>query len=137
SCLSAALLSAEPVGDSSTLTAVRNQQQTQPYVPAIDPSVLPPVFDCSQVYNLGIDRQENFAAGLIMIACGYSEGGSPSPGSRVFGYGGLSQWMQKLLPEPLFIGGADVDVVLPDGMFPKVTQSESMEWCHGNTCVVN
>jgi len=135
--VSLALFAANPFGRSSTARAARNQQQTQPDAPAIDPSVLPPGFDCSQVYNLGIDRQDNMRAGLIMIACGYSEGGSPSPGSRVFGTGGLSQWMQKLLPEPLFIGGPDVDVILPDGVFPKVTQSESMEWCHGTTCVVN
>src|SRR5207237_8716681 len=44
----------------------------------------------------------------------------------------------SLLPEPLFIGGTDVDVILPDGTFPHVTQSESMEWGNGsNTWVVN
>src|SRR5438067_1989603 len=131
--VSLALFAANPFGRGT----VRNQQQNQPAGPAIDPSVLPPGFDCSQVFNLGINRQDNMLAGLIMIACGYTQPASPVQGSRVFGYGGLSQWMQKLLPEPLFIGGGDVDVVVPDGTFPKVTQSESMEWCHANTCVVN
>src|SRR5437762_9623088 len=44
----------------------------------IDLSVLPPGFDCSQVYNMGIDKQENFRAGLIMMACGLAQGGSAS-----------------------------------------------------------
>src|SRR5439155_1193431 len=46
--------------------------------------------------------------------------------------------INSLLPEPLFIGGADSDVILPDAAFPKVTQSESMEWGGpNNTWVVN
>src|SRR6266481_4227653 len=89
--VSLALFAANPFGR-STASAARNQQQNQPATPPIDPSALPPGFDCSQVFNLGINRQDNMRAGLIMIACGYSEGGSPSPGSRVFGTGGLSQW---------------------------------------------
>src|SRR6266550_478411 len=131
--VSLALFAANPFGRGT----VRNQQQNQTGAPAIDPSVLPPGFDCSQVFNMGINRQDNMLAGLIMLACGYTQPASPVQGSRVFGDGGLSQWMEKLLPEPLFIGGGDVDVVVPDGTFPKVTQSESMEWCHANTCVVN
>ena len=53
-------------------------QAKQKYNPAgssIDLSVLPPGFDCSQIYEKGIDRQENFRAGLIMMACGEAEGG--------------------------------------------------------------
>ena len=38
----------------------------------------------------------------------------------------------------MFIGGSDVDVILPDSAYPKVTQSESMEWGGpNNTWVVN
>src|SRR2546428_13764852 len=70
--VSLALFAANPLGRSSTARAVRNQQQTQPDIPAIDPSVLPPGVDCSQVYNLGIDRQEDLAAGLVMMAFGYA-----------------------------------------------------------------
>src|SRR5437870_12560080 len=67
-----------------------------------------------------------------MIACGEAEGGSPSPAER------FSQFIQNLLPAPLFIGGTDVDVILPDAAYPKVTQSESMEWGGpNNTWVVN
>jgi hypothetical protein len=72
-----------------------------------------------------------------MIACGLSEGGSASRGSGSFG-NGFSQGIGNLLPAPLFIGGSDVDVILPDSTYPKVTQSESMEWGgSNNTWVVN
>src|SRR5439155_2165837 len=94
---------------------------------AIDISVLPPGFDCSQIYELGIDKQDNMRAGLIMIACGLAEGGSAYRRSRSFG-NGFSQWIHNLLSAPLFIGGPDVDVILPDGIYPKVTQSESRAW---------
>jgi len=92
----------------------------------------PPGFDCSKIHELGINRQDNMRAGAIMIFCGEAEGGSPSTG------GAFSQFVRNLLPDPLFIGGSDVDVILPDAAFPKVTQSESMEWGGpNNTWVVN
>src|SRR5256886_214953 len=92
----------------------------------------PPGFDCSTIHEKGIDKQENLRAGLIMVACGEAEGGSPSTG------GAFSQFVQNLLPAPLFIGGTDSDVIVPDAAYPKVTQSESMEWGGpNNTWVVN
>jgi len=106
-------------------------------ISSIDLSVLPPGFDCSQVHEKGIDKQDNMRAGLIMIACGLSQGGSASNSSQFFG-NGFSQWIKNLLPAPLFIGGTDVDVILPDGTYPHVIQSESMEWGGpNNTWVVN
>ena len=42
-----------------------------------DPLV-PVGFDCTKIRQLGIDKQENFRAGAIMIACGAAEGGSGS-----------------------------------------------------------
>src|SRR6059036_1138109 len=38
-----------------------------------DPLV-PVGFDCSKIHELGIDKQENFRAGAIMIACGEVHG---------------------------------------------------------------
>src|SRR6516225_8804367 len=117
------------------------QAQSKPsiatqYLNSMEPLV-PPGFDCSKIHELGIDKQENLRAGAIMIACGISQGGSASPGSGFFA-NGFSQWVRNLLPEPLFIGGPDVDVILPDGTFPHVTQSASMEWGGpNNTWVVN
>ena len=105
---------------------------------SIDLSVLPPGFDCSQIHEKGIDKQENFLAGLIMIVCGAAEGGSAPASSGLSQRSKFSEWVKELLPAPLFIGGTDVDVILPDGAYPHVNQSESMEWGGpNNTWVVN
>src|SRR5207249_6796870 len=111
----------------STAQAQQNYSLGQ----SIDPLVLAG-FDCSKIHELGIDKQDNLRAGAIMIFCGEAPGGSASPAGR------FSQFVRNLLPAPFFIGGADVDVILPDGTYPKVTQSESMEWGGpNNTWVVN
>ncbi|MGH3514255.1 MAG: hypothetical protein ACRDRB_18580, partial [Pseudonocardiaceae bacterium] len=134
--LSLALFAANPFGRSSAASTGKTQQQTQTAPSSIDLSILPPGFDCSQVYSMGYNKQENFRAGLIMMACGL-DGGSASSGSTS-GSSRFSRLIQNLLPAPLFIGGSDVDVILPDSSFPKVTQSESMEWSGpSNTSVVN
>ena len=74
---------------------------------------------------------------MIMIACGLTEGGS-APDEGTSDSSAFSRLIKNLLPEPLFIGGSDVDVILPDSAYPKVTQSESMEWGGpNNTWVVN
>src|SRR5215469_9004704 len=136
--LSLALLAAAPFGRGKAASPAvigKAQQKYNPALGSIDPSSLPAGFDCSKIHELGIDRQDNMRAGLIMIACGLSEGGSPPEGSRFVG-NRFSQWIQSLLPD--FIGGGDSDVILPDSTFPKVTQSESMEWGGpSNTWVVN
>src|SRR4029453_5665600 len=80
---------------------------------------------------------DNLRAGMIMIACGLSEGGSALADGTLSSTT-FSRLMHNLLPGPLFIGGTDVDVILPDAAYPKVTQSESMEWGGpNNTWVVN
>jgi hypothetical protein len=122
----------------SAANSAKVQQQYNSALSSIDLSVLPPGFDCSQIHEKGIDKQENFRAGLIMIACGAAEGGSASPGSGLPQQSQFSQWVKQLLPTPLFLGGTDVDVALPDGTYPHVDQSESMEWGGpNNTWVVN
>src|SRR5206468_12718005 len=128
--LAGVFLALAGLGTFSAITASSAQAQQRPKI--IDIQGLPPGFDCSRIQQLGIDKQENLRAGLIMIACGEAEGGSASPAER------FSQFVQNLLPAPLFIGGTDVDVILPDSTYPKVTQSESMEWGGpNNTWVVN
>src|SRR5204862_125823 len=122
----------------SAESSAKVQQKYNLTISSIDLSVLPPGFDCSQIHEMGIDKQENFWAGLIMIACGAAEGGSASTSSELSQPNKFSQWIKGLLPAPLFIGGTDVDVGLPDGAYPHVTQSESMEWGGpNNTWVVN
>src|SRR5437667_6421100 len=80
---------------------------------------LPPGFDCAKIHEKGIDKMENMRAGLIMIACGESPGGSASRA------GTFSQFVQKLLPVPLAYGAADVDLITGAEAFPSVTQSET------------
>ncbi|PYK47424.1 MAG: hypothetical protein DME51_13700, partial [Verrucomicrobia bacterium] len=122
----------------SAANSAKVQQKYNPTISSIDLSVLPPGFDCSQIHEKGIDKQENFRAGLIMIACGAAEGGSASTSSELSQPSKFSGWIKGLLPAPLFIGGTDVDVILPDGAYPHVNQSESMEWGGpNNTWVVN
>src|SRR5207237_8709859 len=87
--------------DSSSAKA---QQKYQPPIKVIDPTLLPSGFDCSKIRELGIDRQENFHAGLIMIACGEAEGGSGPNVSF------LSRFWQRLFA-PFVYGGTDVDLI--------------------------
>src|SRR5439155_20425419 len=82
------------LGAFSVITASSAQAQQKQRI--IDIEGLPSGFDCSTIPEKGIDKQENLRAGLIMIACGEAEGGSPSPAER------FSQFIQNLLPAPLF-----------------------------------
>src|SRR5207253_7129858 len=80
-------------------------------------ALVPPGFDCSQIRQLGIDRQENFRAGAIMIFCHEAEGGSASP------FDDSSNIIQKVLA-PDF-GTADVDLVTGTETSPNIIQSET------------
>src|SRR5438094_1589058 len=108
-----------PSGSSSA----KAQQKYQPPIKVIDPTLLPPGFDCSQIHELGIDRQENFRAGLIMIACGAAEGGSAPNVSFV------SRLWQRLFA-PFVYGGTDVDLITGAETSPHVTQSETFSWAN-------
>src|SRR5438270_10716979 len=99
-------------------TARSAQAQQRPKI--VNVPGLPPGFDCSTIHEKGIDKQENFAAGLIMMACGEGEGANPS---RAVAF---SQFVNGLLPKPLVPlahGGADVDLITSPERFPHVTQS--------------
>src|SRR5580704_8809831 len=108
-------------GASSHARTDQAQQKYNPFAGPGDISILPPGFDCSQIHRLHLDVQENFRAHLIMVACGVSEGGKgkPSPAHT------FSKFVKSLLPSPLAYGGTDVDVVVTDGTFPAVVQSET------------
>src|SRR6059036_3492587 len=84
---------------------------------SIDPLV-PAMFDCSKIHELGIDKQENLRAGAIMIYCGLSEGGKSFHG-RAF-----SKLVQRLTA-PMAFGGTDVNLITGTETFPNVTQSET------------
>ena len=99
------------------------QQRNYAATKSADPLV-PALFDCSKIHELGIDKQENFRAGAIMIHCGEAEGGSPSPSFFSRSSGTPSKFMQKLLA-PLAYGATDVDLVTGPETSPNVTQSET------------
>ena len=89
-----------------------------------DPLV-PVGFDCTKIRQLGIDKQENFRAGAIMIACGAAEGGSGSP---VGFFQRITQAVKKLLV-PLY-GATDVNLITGTETSPNITQSETFTWAN-------
>ena len=115
--LAGVFLALAGLGTFSAITASSAQAQQKSKI--INLQGLPPGFDCSSIHEKGIDKQENFGAGLIMIACGESEGGSASSGSP------FSKVIQDLLPVPLAYGAADLDLITGAETFPSVTQSET------------
>src|SRR5467141_895529 len=75
-CLAGVFLALLGFGTFSAITAGSAQAQQKHKI--IDVPGLPPGFDCSKIYDLGIDKVENLRAGRIMIACGEAPGGSAS-----------------------------------------------------------
>jgi hypothetical protein len=86
------------------------QQQKYNVTTKTDPLV-PALFDCSKIQQLGIDKQENMRAGAIMIFCGAAQGGSGS-------------FVEKLLA-PLVYGTTDVNLITGTETSPNITQSET------------
>jgi hypothetical protein len=124
--LSLALIAANSPGRSAgpaaAKVAAKNALLRQKYDSksrSIDISFLPPGFDCAQIHAKGIDKQENFRAGLIMMACGYGQGGKSSPAKA------FSHFVRQLLPQPLAYGATDVNLITGTESFPRVTQSET------------
>jgi len=108
------------LGTFSGLTASSAKAQQTHKI--INVAGLPPGFDCATIHDLGIDKQENFRAGAIMIACGESEGGSPSS------FGAFSRLLYNTVTAPLTFGGTDVDLITGTETFPHITQSETFAW---------
>src|SRR5207253_4314056 len=101
-----------------TFSALAQAQQKNKIITNSKNPLVPNGFDCSKIHELGIDRQENFRAGAIMIACGQAQGGSASVFETV------SQAIQKTLA-PLAYGAADVDLITGAESSPHITQSET------------
>src|SRR4026208_2117604 len=66
------------------------------------PALVPPMFDCSKIRQLGIDKMENFRAGAIMIHCGLAKGGDPETG---LANSGASWRLLQTLRGPWVYGG--------------------------------
>src|SRR5437870_8565951 len=99
-------------------TAAQAQQKYKVTTQSSNDPLVPAMFDCSKIHELGIDKQENLRAGAIMIYCGLSEGGKSFHG-RAF-----SKLVQRLTA-PVAFGGTDVDLITGTESFPNVTQSET------------
>ena len=95
--------------------SVQAQQKYSNTTRSTDPLV-PALFDCSKIHELGIDKQENLRAGAIMIFCGEAQGGS------AFSAGTFSRLVQKLL-RPVGYGTTDVDLITGTETFPHIDQS--------------
>src|SRR5437764_3720137 len=119
--ISLALFAATPLGRSSSPSSAKVGQPQQKYKvntqPGWDPLV-PAAFDCSNIHQLGIDKQENLRAQAIMIFCGHRDTDTGSSS------GAFSKLVQKLMA-PLSYGSADVDLITGTETFPDVTQSET------------
>src|SRR4029077_8036030 len=85
----------------------------------LDPLV-PAMFDCPKIKELGIDKQENLRAGAIMIYCGQFQGRKSSSS-----HGKAFSKLVHDVTAPLVYGGADVDLITGAETFPDVTQSET------------
>src|SRR5215469_4093238 len=72
-------------------------------------ALVPVGFDCSTIYQKGIDKQENMRAGALMIACGQTAGGSTSATTATSTLGPIGQMLQTMLA-PLAFGAGDVDL---------------------------
>lgn len=119
------LFGADPFGRSTgvrtTRVTAKAQQKARTVTSFQQPLILVP-FDCSKIYEFGIDKMENFAAQRTMIACGLAEGGSGSSASK------FSRFVQNLLPSPLAYGVGDVDFITGTETYPNITQSETFSW---------
>src|SRR5690349_22371534 len=104
-------------GLSTFTAATRNSAQAlKKGTKIINIAGLPPGFDCATIHEKGIDRMDNLGAGLIMIACGESQGGSS------FSYGAFSR-LYDTVTAPLTYGGTDVDVITGTDTIAHPTQS--------------
>src|SRR5438034_5297324 len=115
--LAGAVLALIGLGTFSGLTASSAQAQQKHKI--VNIPGLPPGFDCATIHDLGIDKQESLRAGLIMISCGESPGGSASP------YGAFSQLLYNAVTAPLAYGTTDVNLITGTETPPHIIQSET------------
>src|SRR5712664_987230 len=118
--LAGVFLALAGLGTFSAITASSAQAQQKHKI--IDIPGLPPGFDCSTIHEKGIDKQENFRAGAIMMACEQAQKVADRFGPLAPLVQRLPQQIKKLLT-PLAYGAADVDVVTGTDTSPHVTQS--------------
>ena len=91
-------------------------RQQHSHRPTTIDRLLPTLFDCSKVHELGIDKQTNLRAGAIMIFCGEAQGGSASSSGKV-------SHLVERLSQPVGFGTTDIDLITGTEAFPHIDQS--------------
>src|SRR4051812_1623134 len=115
-----ALLALDAFAANSAPVKIRNH-----IITASNDPLVPVGFDCTKIEELGIDKQENFRAGAIMMACAADGASSYSP---VAFFQRITQAVKKLLV-PLY-GAGDVNLITGTETSPNVTQSETFTWAN-------
>src|SRR6266536_1992527 len=88
-----ALLGSGALSSATAQSLIQAMTKGKIITSSTDPLV-PNGFDCSKIHELGIDKQENFRAGAIMIACGEVPGAATSATSTL---GPIGHFIKKFL----------------------------------------
>src|SRR5438093_5967712 len=114
--ISLALLGLDAFAANSAPVKIRNH-----IITASNDPLVPVGFDCSKIEELGINKQENFRAGAIMIACAADGGSGPSSVGGFFQR--VTQGVKRILL-PLS-GAGDVKLINHPETSPNIVQSET------------
>ena len=114
--ISLALVGLDAFAVNSAPVKIRNH-----IITASNDPLVPVGFDCTKIEELGIDKQENFRAGAIMMAC--AADGTPGSSSVGGFFQRVAQGVKKILV-PLY-GAADVNLITSTETSPNITQSET------------
>src|ERR1700745_1625946 len=112
--ISLALLGLDAFAANSAPVKIRNH-----IITASNDPLVPVGFDCSKIEELGINKQENFRAGAIMIACAADGGAGPMGGF----FQRVGQGVKRILL-PLY-GATDVNLINHPETSPNITQSDT------------
>ena len=114
--ISLALVGLDAFAVNSAPVKIRNH-----IITASNDPLVPVGFDCTKIEELGIDKQENFRAGAIMMAC--AADGTPGSSSVGGFFQRVAQGVKKILV-PLY-GAGDVNLINHPESSPNITQSET------------
>src|SRR5881628_3357918 len=114
--VSLALLGLDAFAANSAPVKIRNH-----IITASNDPLVPVGFDCSKIEELGINKQENFRAGAIMIACA-ADGASGSSSVAGF-FQRVTQGVKRIFL-PLY-GAGDVNLINHPETPPNIVQSET------------
>ena len=123
-CIALAGISLALVGLNAFTANRASNPQAQQGPKIVNVPGLPPGFDCSKIHELGVDKREGLKWGLLMIACGETNGGQEEEGLASL-RNPFAKIAQQLLPTPLAFGAGDVDLVTGTETPPHIIQSET------------